>query len=60
MTFFDSLKHVNKIFVLSIKNKVGSIIHTGYQLPTVEIKNYNVMVDERNFLTNLFLNDIRT
>ena len=51
---------MNKIFVLSIKNKVGSIIHTGYQLPTVEIKNYNVMVDERNFLTNLFLNDIRT
>ena len=49
MTFFGSLKHVNKIIVLSFKNKVGSIIHTGYQLPTVETKKYNVMVDGRNF-----------
>ena len=35
----------SKLFVLSFKNKDDRTVHTKYNLPTVEIKVYNVMID---------------
>ena len=35
-------------------------MHTKYYLPTVEIKDYNVMIDGQNFLDQLVKNDLRT
>ena len=40
---------VNKCFVSSSENNVNSTGRTGYFLPIVEIKDYNVMIDEQNF-----------
>ena len=39
---------VNKLFVLSFKDGDGQKSHKQYYLPTVEIKDYNVMIDGRN------------
>ena len=36
---------VNRHFDLSFKDDDGSEIHKQYYLPTVEIKEYNVMID---------------
>ena len=36
------------------------IIHTRYFLPIVEIKNYNVMTDRKNFFLQPVKNDMRT
>ena len=41
---------VNRLFVLSFENKDDRTVHTKYYLPTVEIKNYNVMIDGKTFL----------
>ena len=35
----------SKLFVLSFKNTDDRTVHTKYNLPTVEIKVYNVMID---------------
>ena len=39
---------VNKLFVLYFVNKNEKSIHTGYYLPKVDIKDYNVKIDDRN------------
>ena len=44
-----SFEGVNRIFVLSFENTTDRIVHTKYFLPTVEIKDYNVMIDGQNF-----------
>ena len=44
-----SFEGVNRIFVLSFENATDRIVHTKYFLPTVEIKDYNVMIDGQNF-----------
>ena len=44
-----SFQGVNKLFVLSFKNEDGRTSHSIYYLPKVEIKDYNVMIDGRNF-----------
>ena len=44
-----SFQGVNRLFVSLVDNKDGRTAHTKYYLPTVEIKNYNVMIDWRNF-----------
>ena len=41
---------VNKIFVLSFENESDTNIHRGYYLPKIEIKDYNVMIERKNFL----------
>ena len=43
---------VNRLFVLSFENTIGRTVHTKYYLPTVEIKDYNVLIDGQNFLIN--------
>ena len=40
---------VKKLFVLSLENKDNRTLHTKYNLPTVEIKDYKIMIDGRNF-----------
>ena len=45
-----SIQGVNRLFVLSFENKEDRTVQTKYYLPTVEIKNCNVMIDEKTFL----------
>ena len=40
---------VNRLFVLSFENETDKTLHSGYYLPKVEIKNYNVKTDGRIF-----------
>ena len=44
-----SFQGVNRLFVLSFENENGRTSHSTYYLPKVEIKDYNVMIDGRNF-----------
>ena len=44
-----SFRGVNKHFVLSFENNDGWTSHARYYLPAVEIKNYNIMINGRNF-----------
>ena len=41
---------VNGFFILSFENKGDRIVHTKYYLPTIEIKDYIIMIDEKTFL----------
>ena len=43
-----SFQRVNRLFVLSFENNVFRKMCTMYFLPTVEIKDCSVMIDERN------------
>ena len=43
-----SFEGVNRLFVLSFENTADRIVHRKYFLPTVEIKDYNVMIDGQN------------
>ena len=40
-----SVQGVNRLFVLSFENKDDRTVHTKHYLPTVEMKDYNVMID---------------
>ena len=44
-----SFQGVNRLFVLSFENENDRTSHSTYYLPKVELKDYNVMVDGRNF-----------
>ena len=44
-----SFQGVNRIFVLPFENENERTSHWTYYLPKVEIKDYNVMIDGRNF-----------
>ena len=44
-----SFQGVNRLFVLSFENKDDRKVNTKYYLQTVEIKDYNVMIDGQNF-----------
>ena len=43
-----SFQGVNRLFVLLFENNNDRTAYTSYFLPTVEIKNQNVMVNEKN------------
>ena len=45
----SSFQGVNRLFVLSFENENGRTSHSTYYLPKVEIKDYNVMIDGKNF-----------
>ena len=40
---------VNRLFVLAFEGDAQRIVHTGYYLPNVEIKDYNIMINGENF-----------
>ena len=46
--------------VLSFENKNVRISHSEYYLPKVEINDYNVKIDGKNFLDQSINNDIKT
>ena len=47
-----SFQGPSRLFVLAFENENGRTSHSTYYLPKVEIKDYNVMIDGRNFLIN--------
>ena len=55
-----SFQGVTRLFVLSIKDNNGRESHKKYCPLTVEIKDYNVMIDERNFCDQPIKNDLKT
>ena len=44
-----SFQGVNRLFVLSFENEANRKLHSTYYLPKAEIKDYNVMIDGKNF-----------
>ena len=52
-----SFQGVNRLFVLAFKNDVQRKAHSGYYLPNVEIKNYNVMINGENFFDHPIKDD---
>ena len=44
-----SFQRINRLFVLSFENDAQRISSKRYYLPNVEIKNYNVMINGKNF-----------
>ena len=55
-----SFQGVKRLFVLSFKNTTDRTVHTKYYLPNVEIKDYNVMIDEQIFFDQTVKNNLRT
>ena len=55
-----SFQGVNKLFVLSTENEAQRTSYKQYYLPTVEIKDYNVMIDVQNFFDQPVRNDLIT
>ena len=52
---------MNRHFVLSFENKNNNrTTHTVYCLPKVEIKDYNVKIDGKNFFDQPINNDNKT
>ena len=55
-----SFQGLNRLFVLLFENKEDKTLHTTYYLATVEIKDYNVMIDEKYLFNQPVKNNIRT
>ena len=59
--FIDPIfQRVHILFVFSFENNGDRASSKSYYLPQVEIKDYNVMTDERNLLIQLVKNNLRT
>ena len=52
----SSFQGVNRLFVLSFETENVRTSHSNYYLPKVEMKDYNVMIDVKNFF-NQPIND---
>ena len=48
-----SFQGVNRLFILAFENHTQRTSHSGYYLPNVEIKNYNVMINGENVFDQL-------
>ena len=57
---YPSFQGVNRLFVLSFEDDDDRESHEQYYLPNVEIKDYNVVMDERNFIDKPIKNDLKT
>ena len=55
-----SFEGVSRLFVLSLENGNDRTGHTGYYLPKVEINDYNVKIDGRNFFDQPIHDKIKT
>ena len=51
---------VNRLSVLLFENQGDRMVHTGYSLAKVEVKDYNVMIDGKNFFDQPVKSDLRT
>ena len=47
---------VNRLFVLSFGNEEEIIFFSKYYVPTVEIKDFNVLIEGKNFFDTLIKN----
>ena len=54
-----SFQGANRRFALSFENVNDRIVHTEYIIPTVEIKDYNIMIDGQTFLDQPVKNDLK-
>ena len=54
------LQGINRVFVLSFENKDDRTSHSAYYLSEVEIKDYNVMIDGKNFFDQPINNITKT
>ena len=54
-----SFQGVNRLFVFSFKDVDGRERYKQYYLATVEIKDYNVMIDGKNFFDQAIKNDLK-
>ena len=52
-----SFQGVNRLFVLAFEDDAERISNKRYYLPNVEIKDYNVMIDGKNFFDQPVKND---
>ena len=52
-----SFQGVNRLFILLLKDDDGQESHKQYYLPTVEMKDYNVIIDGINFFDQPIKND---
>ena len=55
-----SFQGVNRLFVLAFESDTLRTSHSGYYLPNVEIKNYNVMISGENFFDQPIKNNKAT
>ena len=55
-----SFQGVNRIFVLPFENENDRTSHSTYYLPKVEIKDHNVMIDDKNFFDQPINSNIKT
>ena len=44
-----SFQEINRLFVLAFEGDAQRTSHSGYYLPNVEIKDYNIMINGKNF-----------
>ena len=51
---------VNRLFILPFENTTGRTVQRQYYLPTLEIKDYNVTIDEKHFFDQPVKNNLRT
>ena len=54
------MQGVNGIFALSFENENDRTSHSNYYLPKVEIKDFNVMIDGKNFFDQPINSDLKT
>ena len=54
-----SFEGVNKLLALSFENEDDKISHSNYYLPKVTIKDYNIMIDGKNFFDQSLNNDFK-
>ena len=55
-----SFQEVSRLFVLSFENENDRTLHIKHYLPTVEIKDYNFMIDGKNFFNHPVKSSVRT
>ena len=55
----SSYQGVNRLFVLSFEDKNVPESHKRYFLPTIEMKDHNVMITGRNFFDQPVKNNLR-
>ena len=55
----QSFQAVNRLFVLSFENNARRRSYKRYFFPTVEMKDYNVMINEQNLFDQPVENNLR-
>ena len=55
-----SFQGANRIFVLSFENEDDRRSYSNYYLPKVEVKDYNIMINGKNFFDQPINNDFKT